>query len=252
MRQMLRACLPGLALCVWMLGALSLGAGMATPAAAADIDSDLRSGRNAYRAGDYAGAMAQLRPLALVAHDPEAEYLVGMMYSDGHGVRRNPHVAAQWYEAAARQGHADAAFALAFLLYQGAGDEGDPNAVAADPAAAAQWMAQAAQRGNTTAQYLLGHMFRIGSGATQDRVAAEHWLLEAADQGVAAAQFEIGLLFAPEPGYQNAIEAYKWFELAARARYPGAEQNRRVVADRLNSAEIQRATDLANAWHPRN
>lgn len=222
----------------------------AAAAAAADIDSDLRSGRAAYQAGDFASAMAQLRPLALVAHDPDAEYLVGMMYSAGQGVPRNPHVAAQWYEAAARQGHADAAFALAFLLYEGSGDVGNPNAVRADPAAAAPWMAQAAQHGNPTAQYLLGHMFRTGTGATYDKAAAQYWLLQAANQDTAAAQFELGLLFASEAGYQNAVEAYKWFEIATRARYPGAAQNRRVVGERLNGREIKRATELANGWRP--
>lgn len=220
------------------------------PSRAADMDSDLRSGVQAYYSGDYAAALAQLRPLAEVAGDPQAEYLIATMYSHGEGVRRNPRTAVRFYEAAARQGSADAAFALGFLLYYGQGDEGDADAVAAQPAAAAQWFAQAAQRGNASAEYFLGHMFRTGDGASKDDAAARYWLVAAANQGLTEAQFEAGLLFAREPGFQSAMEAYKWFEIAARAHYPGADQNRRIVADRLNNQEIQHATDLANAWQP--
>ena len=221
-----------------------------TAGAAADIDSDLRSGIRAYYAGDYAAALAQLRPLAQYAHDPQAEYLIGTMYGHGEGVRRSPRTAARYYEAAARQENADAAFALGFLLYYGAGGEGDPDAVPAQPGAAAEWFAQAAQHGNASAQYFLGRMFMTGDGAARDDSAAQYWLVAAADQGLSQAQFEVGLLFARRPGFDAAMEAYKWFELAARARYPGAEQNRRIVADRLNSQQIQHATDLANAWQP--
>lgn len=230
---------------------IGFAAALLWPAAwAADVDSDLRTGVRAYYAGDYAAALAQLRPLAEVAGDPEAEYLIGTMYSHGEGVPRNPRTAVPFYEAAARQGSADAAFALGFLLYYGQGDEGDPTAVPAQPAAAAQWFAQAGQRGNASAEYFLGHMFRTGDGASRDDAAARYWLVAAANQGLASAQFETGLLYARQPGFQNAMEAYKWFEIAARAHYPGAEQNRRIVAARLNSQDIQHATDLANAWQP--
>jgi len=229
-----------------LLARATLGMGAA---AAADIDSDLITGQQAYRDHDYAAAMAQLRPLAEYGNDPTAQYIVGTMYSHGEGVARNAREAARFYRLAARQGHADAAFALAFLLYYGQGE--GPNAVEADPGAAAQWMAQAAQRGNPSAQYFLGHMFMTGDGAAKDPAAARYWLTEAANGGVVAAQFEVGLLLAREPSYSDAVEAYKWFDIAARVHYPGAEQNRKVVADRLNGQDLQRATDLANAWRPR-
>jgi TPR repeat protein len=208
----------------------------------------LEDGRRAYMAGDYAAALATLRPLAQYGRDPQAQYLVGTMYANGQGVPRDAPAAAQWYELAAHQGLADAAFALGFLYYYGAGDEGSRNAIAADPAAAARWFTQAAARGNATAQYLLGHMYRTGEGAAIDPTAARHWLLEAAEQGVVGAQYEVGLLFAYQPGFQNGMAAYKWFELAARAGYPGAAQNRTIVAERLNDAERQQATELADAW----
>lgn len=234
----------------WIAIVAGLASLAGTAGQAADIDSDLRSGVQAYYSGDYAAALAQLRPLAQYAHDPQAEYIIGTMYSHGEGVRRAPRTAQRYYEASAKQENVDAAFALGFLLYYGAGDEGDPAAVPAQPAAAAEWFAQAAQHGNASAQYFLGRMFMTGDGAARDDSAAQYWLVAAANQGLSQAQYEAGLLFARRPGFEDAMQAYKWFELAARARYPGAEQNRRIVADRLNSQEIQHATDLANAWQP--
>jgi TPR repeat protein len=233
------------------LAVLSLtGLGLpALAAATSDIDTDLLTGRRAYMAGDYPAAMAQLRPLAEYSNDPTAQYIVGTMYSHGEGVARDPREAARWYAAAARQGNADAAFALGFLLYYGEGE--GPRAVPADPASAAKWMVQAAQRSNPSAQYFLGHMFLTGNGAAQDAAAARYWLTEAANGGVVGAQFELGVLLARDQSYQSTIEAYKWFDIAARARYPAAEQNRAVMAQRLNGPDLQRATEMANAWRPR-
>ncbi len=228
---------------------LGLACLAAVSASAADIDSDLLTGRRAYMAGDYPAAMAQLRPLAEYGNDATAQYIVGTMYSHGEGVARDPRAAARWYEASARQGNVDAAFALGFLLYYGEGE--GAQAVAADPSAAAKWMVQAAQHDNPSAQYFIGHMFRTGVGAAKDAAAARYWLGEAANGGVVGAQFEVGLLLAEQPDYQNVMEAYKWFDVAARAHYPGAEQNRAVMAQRLAAPDLQRATEMANAWRPR-
>jgi TPR repeat protein len=221
----------------------------AVSALAADIDTDLMTGRRAYMAGDYAAAMAQLRPLAEYGNDPTAQYMVGTMYSHGEGVARDAREAARWYAAAARQGNPDAAFALAFLLYYGEGE--GVRSVQSDPAMASTWMAQSAQQGNPSAQYFLGHMFWTGNGAAKDDAAARYWLTQAANDGVVGAQFELGLLLAQQREYQSTIEAYKWFDIAARAHYPAAEQNRAVMAQRLNAQDLQRANELADAWRPR-
>lgn len=236
MRRLVNALLPCFVLCLAM--------GRTLPASADGLDD----GRRAYMAGDYAAALATLRPLAQFDRNPRAQYLVGTMYANGQGVPRDAPAAAQWYELAAQQGLADAAFALGFIYYYGAGDEGSATEIAPDPARAARWFTQAAARGNATAQYLLGHMYRTGQGIIVDPTAARHWLLEAAEQGVVGAQYEAGLLFAYQAGFQNGMAAYKWFELAARAGYPGAAQNRDMVADRLNDTERQQASELADAW----
>lgn len=216
--------------------------------AAAPSRADVEAGWKAYLAADYATALAELGPLARSGH-AEAEYYLGIMYQHGHGVARDPRLAARWYERAARQGQAEAAFALGFLLYYGAG-EGE-RAIVATPEAAAPWLELAAERGNAVAQYLLSTLYRTGTGEIADRPTAMRWTLQAADGGVLAAQYDAGMIFAAQPGAHNAMAAFTWFELAARSGYPGAALNRARVAERLTPAEIVQARARADAWRAR-
>jgi TPR repeat protein len=223
-----------------------LVAGLALVPVAAQADA--RSGWAAYLASDYAGALATLKPLA-ESGDAAAQYYLGTMYQHGHGVARDPRTAAGWYERAARQGHAEAAFALGFLLYYGAG--AGARAIVATPEAAAPWLEIAAERGNPSAQHLLGTLYRTGQGEIADRSTAMRWTLQAADGGVIAAQYDAGLFFAAQSGVHNAMAAFTWFDLAARSGYPGAALNRTKVAERLTPAEIAEARARADAWRAR-
>ena len=44
------------------------------------------------------------------------------------------------------------------------------------------------------------------------------------------------------------VEAYKWFQLLAKARHPGADQHRDILARSLSAAERARAEAAAQAW----
>ncbi len=171
---------------------------------------------------------------------------VGSLYQAGHGVPSSAHHAATWYEKAARQNHALAQFALGFLLYYGGGDSDD--ALPANPAASFPWLERAAQNQVVPAQHLLGRMYREGQGVAADRQKALDWTLRAAQVGFVPAQFDAGLLLADQPGLDKALEAYKWFELAARANHPSAAQNRDRLVERLNSQELRQAKAMADAW----
>lgn len=214
----------------------------------AAVRADAAAGWRHYLASNYAGAYAVLQPLA-DAGDTAAQYYLGTLYQHGHGVARDPRAAMAWYERAARRGHAEAAFALAFLLYYGAG--AGERAIVATPEAAAPWLEIAAEQGNPSAQYLLGTLFRTGQGEIADRATAMRWTLQAADRGVVAAQYDAGLFFGGEPGVHNALAAFTWFDLAARSGYPGAALNRARIAERLSPAEIAEARRRADAWQAR-
>lgn len=207
----------------------------------------LERGWDAYLAGRYAEAWRELRPLA-ERGNADAQYYVGTMTQHGHGARAHARRGAEWYDKAGRQGHAPAQFALGFLLYYGGGD-GDGE-IFADAKAAAPWLLHAALRNVVPAQHLVGRMYRDGDGLPADPAKALDWTRRAAEVGLVPAQFDMGLLLAPQPGLDKALEAYKWFELAARAHHPGAAQNRDRLIDRLNSQELRQAKAMADAWTP--
>ncbi|MEO0907313.1 MAG: sel1 repeat family protein, partial [Pseudomonadota bacterium] len=64
-----------------MAGALALGA---QPVLAQDFEA----GVAAYEEGDYEAALAEFRPLA-EQDDADAQYNLGVMYLDGHGVAQD-------------------------------------------------------------------------------------------------------------------------------------------------------------------
>jgi len=231
----------------WSVLAVAWALTLGSPARA-DDPSDVASAWAAYQRGDHATALRKLKPLA-EAGNPDAEYDLGTMYSDGHGVPRDPREAEAWWEKAANQGQADAQFSLGFMLLYGSG-EGE-NAVTANPSAGLPWLEKAAAQGHPSAEYFLGYLYWSGTSVPFDLQKALQYTLRAAEQGRADAEYQAGTILASQRGVQNAIEDYKWLELAARQNYPGAAQNRdRLAADRLAPAEVQHAKALADSFKP--
>ena len=116
---------------------LVLGPG---PGARADFDAGLA----AYRAGDYAGALAEWGPAAR-AGEASAQYGIGLMFATGLGFTRDPTEALRWLEKAAAQGEARAQYRLGMAHLQGEG-------AAPDRAPAARWLRAAAPHGEAAAE----------------------------------------------------------------------------------------------------
>lgn len=70
----------------------------------ATVLADYRSGVRAWGHGDFATAAAAFLPAAQ-AGEPEAQYMMGRLYSLGDGVPRDFVQAWVWFDRAARQGH---------------------------------------------------------------------------------------------------------------------------------------------------
>jgi TPR repeat protein len=96
------------------------------PAGAQDIEK----GKEAAFLGDYATALAELRPLAEQGN-ADAQYSLANLYRDGRGVARDDEQAAAWYQRAAAAGSWWAAFELGMLYWGQSLDtgakEGAPN-----------------------------------------------------------------------------------------------------------------------------
>jgi hypothetical protein len=111
----------------------------------------------------------------------EAQYNLGNMFAQGHGVAQSDVEAARWFRKAADQGDADAQKNLGIMFDQGRG-------VAQSDVEAARWFRKAADQGDADAQSNLGNMFSQGRGVAQSDVEAARWWQKAADQGHAGAQ----------------------------------------------------------------
>lgn len=141
----------------------------------ADGPGSFKHGAAAYKAGDFATALACWRPLA-EAGDTNAQNNLGGMYFRGEGVARDDAEAMTWFRRAAEQGHADAMFNLAGLHYVG-------GYVVRDYGAALEWYRRAADRGHAGAQFNLGAAYINGEHVARDYAEAWKWLQLAADQG---------------------------------------------------------------------
>ncbi len=151
-------------------------------------------GFSAYKSGHKDEAIKALRYAAERGHQG-AKWKLARMYADGDGVAENDYEAYKIFEKIVREGAepgsendsyvADALVALAGYVKNGI--PGSP--VKADP-----------------------------------RMARELYVQAAANFGDSAAQFELGkMLLDGEGGERNAIQAARWFQLAAKKGNPGAQ-----------------------------
>ncbi len=92
-----------------LVGLLAIAPGFA-------VAQDLDTTYEAVRQGDYASALAALRPLAEQGN-AEARYRLAGLYWEGRGVPRDADQAMTWYERAAESGSWLAAFELGMIYY---------------------------------------------------------------------------------------------------------------------------------------
>jgi len=87
--------------------------------------ADFESAVSDFSAGSYEMAAAKFKPLA-EAGLPTAQYYLGMMFEEGHGLKRDDGLAFFWYRQAAEGGDLDAFFALGQMYALGRGIHKDP------------------------------------------------------------------------------------------------------------------------------
>jgi hypothetical protein len=82
--------------------------------------SGIEGGVRAYDRGDYTAAFIEFRPLAEEGYRL-AQYTLGLMYAQGHGVPQDYKQAVKWFGRAAVQGVPQAQFELGMLYARGFG-----------------------------------------------------------------------------------------------------------------------------------
>jgi TPR repeat protein len=189
---------------------------------AAAADNDFRETTDkALAKGDAAAVVKALEKEAYRGNLVASQEL-GLMYRDGRVVAQDGAKARKYLKIAAeengtrlwyRRGMADAQYALAVMLRDGAG--GKP-----DASAARSWFEDAAEQGHAEAQLALAQMYAKGAGITRDAERAFFW------SSIAA-----GLL--PE------------------AQQKEAEQLRDQSRGQLQAQQLAKATGLIDAWKPK-
>lgn len=231
----------------------------------------------AFEQKDYAATLSELKPLVRDG-DPEALYLVAVLYRDGLGVKADTERAKGYFESAARQGHLNSVNALRAIKneqYKIEFKEVEPKAlqgvasaqnrlgemyeygqgVSRDLNAAFDWYSQAAAQGLTPAIHNLARSYNFGSGVEVDYVKAEALYRQAANEGYAASMFFLGTLYATQNGNDASVNpdvlAYAWMHSAAGRGDLTARTIEQRLLMKLDEQGQSEAKDLARAFEGR-
>jgi len=137
-------------------------------------------GVNAANSGDPESAFSYWQEAAAQGH-AEAAYCLGQFCLEGKEVPQDYSQAAQWYQKAARLGHATAAYRMGWLCQNGYG-------VRQNYERAAYWYQEAAGLGSAEGAAGLAALCDEGLGVPQDKRAAFEWWLKAEACASAAGQ----------------------------------------------------------------
>ena len=206
--------------------------------------------------------------------DAKAQFVLAMMYSKGEGIHADLksseiwlrqsaeqgnsdaqyHLAvfladkqngskfkeaANWYLAAARQGHIKAATAFGVMSASGVG-------VAVDQQQALLWLNKAANAGNAKAQTALGIIYSETPGFDHNNREAVSWLQKAAASGQADAQNNLASIYALGKGLDKDFkQAYILFQQAAKMDVK-AQYNLGVMF--LRGIHVTKNEETAASW----
>ncbi|HEY1504285.1 MAG TPA: tetratricopeptide repeat-containing serine protease family protein [Stellaceae bacterium] len=235
---------------------------------------------DAFKRNDYA-AVLRVCEAPAKAGDSVCQDMLGVLYSEGHGVARDQATAFHWFQLAAAQGNATAEYNLALAFERGEGVAKDiaeaekwyaKSAAAGVPYAqwrlgaiaidlhndwksGVKWLRPAAAQGLTGAQALLGSAYERGLGVKKNEKLAAKWYETAADHGYAPAQSSLAGLYERGAGVdQDFKESYFWYAVALRdPKDPSAKQDAeglKRVAAKLSAADVGDAAEIAKDWKP--
>ena len=237
-------------------------AGLSGPALALDPDlspdAALRSGYEAYKAGDAATALEALNFAAEKGH-PAAVWKLGRMYQTGDLVNEDDKKAMELFAKVASEyadGNPrgpDAPFvADAFVTLGSYYQRGIPGEVRADLVRARDYFEYAASYfGDPEAQYSLATMLLTGQGGDQNERQAARWFKLAARKGHPGAQAEFGYMLYEGIGVgRRPVEGLMWLSVA-RLSSPGdpVVQARHEQAFSTADEDDRRdAMAMAEAW----
>src|SRR5579864_3106357 len=136
--------------------------------AAISAAADFNAGLDAYKKGDYTTAAKEWRPLAEQGV-AAAQFNLGLLYLDGHGVPQDPAEAAKWFTKSAEQDYTQAQHNLGAMYGAGQG-------VKRDYVQAYKWLNICAAKGNAGCESqrdLIAKKLRASQLTTAQRMSSE-------------------------------------------------------------------------------
>lgn len=127
-----------------------------------------QAGVDAINNGDFAKAFKELLPLAREG-DSRAQYLVGVMYFLGRGVKQDYLQAYHWFCETEAQGYCDSQKMVGLICMRGLGRD-------IDVTEGASWYLKAANQGDSQAQLKMGYLYLRGQGVERDFIQSYKWL----------------------------------------------------------------------------
>lgn len=175
----------------------------------------------------------------------KAQLYLGYLYETGRGVPKNIEIAISLYKRAAESGNVRAQFNLALVYRNGKGVERDNRL-------AVKWF-EAAANCLLSAKTNLAYMLEVGLGTEKNITRAIELYTEAAIANYAPAQYNLAVAYLTGDGVeQDFVQAYKWFELAARNQQQKekARERQDILTKFMEPEEIKKAKELIKNFAP--
>ncbi len=196
--------------------------------------------KNEYQDQDNNLSFKLLEQMVNHTQNQVLQYLMGMCYFFGLGVKKCEKRAVEWYQLAADQGDVVAQTTFGVCCKKGSGVE-------MNDGEALKWYRLAAEQGYAAAQDNIGNWYYVGYGVERCYGEAVKWYRLAAEQGYCPAQHSLGVCYADGKGVEKSYEeAVKWYRLAAEQGHAIAQN--RLGCCYLDGEGVQKSAKEAVKW----
>ena len=162
---------------------------------------------------------------------------IGLMYSNGNGVRQDANKAFGWFQRSAEEGFGWGMYNLAHCYENGDG-------VQQNDRIAKEWYEKAAYTGNSDAECRMGEYY-CDAG---DYAKARYWYKRAADRGDGRAMWMQGVLRSSEEyGLHNDWKAFQYFQQSAEAGFGWGMYHLACCYE--TGIGVQKNLKLAGEWY---
>ena len=180
------------------------------PFVVADAAKDPNFAFAAFQGHRYLEAVLAAEYRAEKLNDAKAMTLLGEIYGEGLGVKRDLKKSFDWYQRAVKAGDVSALFAVGMQYMQGIG-------VKRDRDEGAKWLRRAADKGHAAAAYNLPLLYLEGQVFRQDFAEAAKLMRVAAEKDIPDAQHAMAIFHQEGQGVkQDLSESVRWLRRAAQ------------------------------------